>query len=372
MNYRYHEDPEIYENYLLDRLSPEVRREFESHLLSCPHCRQELHLQRILISGIRETGKQTMKAEIRQQIQDRQLQPATVNWGIYLRMAAVVLFLVIAPGMIYYYWQILPEQQRELAQTPAEKFLPGQPDKIGQQAPTGGLSEEKGRMKIESEEISRGKDQDLSQVTNEVEGIEQKTVPAEKPVSASPVPSSARETDQEGAALDLVKKEYEELEKATGISAGKSSRQDEATRVSPVPGVYFAFDSSQLHFEKSTQELQLLGQSKSEAGQATEPGFWQFRQNTQTIQISLQQDSRVAARKKSTEFPEKFPVQLIQTDYPDLQMVWQLDTSQIKIDPRQIQILVDPANNLIVQLPSGIQYLIDTRKDSTEAVMITP
>jgi len=162
------------------------------------------------------------------------------------------------------------------------------------------------------------------------------------------------------------------LEEARGISAGKSVRQDEATRVSPAPGVYFAFDSSQLHFEKSTQELQMPGQSRSEMDQAAEPGFWQFRQNTQTIQISLQQDNRATDKKKNSEFPEKFPVQLIQTNYPDLQMVWQLDTSQIKIDPRQIQILLDPGKNLIVQLPSGVQYLIDTRKDSTEAVMITP
>jgi hypothetical protein len=313
-----------------------------------------------------------MKAEIRQQISERQLKSTTINWGIYLRMAAVVLFLVIAPGMIYYYWQILPEQQRKLSQAPVEKYLPGQPDKKSEQVAEVELSEVKEQLKSKSEEPRAEKYQDLSKVTNEITGIEERTAPAEKLFSASPVTTTAQEADQERAAIDLVKKGREGWEEVADIPDGKGGRQDEATQVLAAPGVYFEFDSSQLYFDKSTQEMQLLGQSKSEAGQAAEPGFWQFRQNTQTIQISLQQDSRVAARKKSTEFPEKFPVQLIQNNYPDLQMVWQLDTSLIKIDPRQIQILVDPGKNLIVQLPSGVQYLIDTRQDSTEAVMITP
>lgn len=372
MKCQYREDPEIYEYYLLDRLSPEAKREFEAHLRDCPLCQKELALHRILISGIRETGKKEMKTEIQRQVKNRQAQPSPTNWEIYLRVAAVVLFLVIAPGMIYYYWQVLPGKQQDLFQTPAEKSLPRQPDKITGLPPSTELSEEKKLLIAKSEELKREKDQDVSQAVNETEGIEERAAAVEKPVPPTAISSSSPEADQEVSAVDMVKQSGEEVEAAGSISTGKGAREDKASQLLPAPATFFAFDSCQIQFEKSTQNMLLPDQSRSEASKEALPEVWQFRQNTQTIQISLQQDRRIAEQPKISELPEKFPVQMIQGIYPNLQMVWQLDTSLVKIDPRQVRILVDSSNNLIVQLPSGVQYLINTRTDSTEAVMITP
>lgn len=372
MKCQYREDPEIYENYLLDRLRPEAKREFEAHLRDCPLCQKGLALHRILISGIRETGKQEMKTEIQRQVKNRQAQPSPTNWGIYLRVAAVVLFLVIAPGMIYYYWQVLPEKRQDLFQTPAEKSPSRQPDKITDLPPSAELSEEKKLLTGKSEELKRGKDQEIPQAADETEGIEKRVAVTEKAVLPTAISSSSPETDREVSAVDMVKQSGEELEAAGSISSGKGARKDEASQLLPAPATFFTFDSSQIHLAKSTQNMLLPGQSRSEASKEALPEVWQFRQNTQIIQISLQQDRRIAEQPKISELPEKFPVQMIQGIYPNLQMVWQLDTSLVKIDPRQVRILVDSSNNLIVQLPSGVQYLIDTRTDSTGAVMITP
>jgi hypothetical protein len=358
--------PEIYENYLLNRLSPEEKKDFELHLPDCKACQQELELTRILITGIRETGKQEMKAEIRRQVRERRAQPSVPDWGIYLKIAAVILFLVITPGMIYYYWQVLPEQQTVLPQAPREQILTEQLNELAKQPPAD-KDEEKTRIGLEVTAAKKGKSKELPPVVQEQKSTGTKTEKEDKLVPPAPITSLPARTEQELPVADMVMPASEEVGAVSRGSIEISAREQEERKKLLAPAAIFTFDSSQIHFQKNAQEM-FLSKGKLESV----PEVWQFRQNAQTLQISLQGSDQKFRQSGTSKLPDRFPVQIIQGNYPNLQMIWQLDTSLVKIDPRQIQILVDPSNNLIVQLPSGRQYQIDTRHDSTEAVMIKP
>lgn len=353
MNCMYNQSPEIYEDYLLNRLSEKEKKEFELHLSSCPLCQKELELARILITGIQEIGKQEMKAEIRRQIEQKKLAPAGFNWGILLRAAAVILFLVIAPGMIYYYWYFLPNQQQKLLTSFKERT------DFTQQVPS--TPEEK----LDRKEEESGKEQLLLKDKS----IEQQTEPNEqmiienKVVGADQVPAQL-EADRE--------KRLTEAIPSPAVTAGTSSEIYSTQPEKKLPATVFIFDSSQILIEKGGSRSSTLSKSAAEQPLVPVSQFWQYRQNAQTIQISVQEIQTGVSSTSTAELPEKFPVQIISTHYPNLQMIWQLDTTRVKFDPSQLQMIMDSTNYLMVQWPSGATYRIDTRQQNTEAVRIKP
>ncbi len=353
MNCIYNQTPEIYEDYLLNRLSEKEKEEFELHLSSCPLCQKELEFARVFIGGIREIGKQEMKAEIRRQVEQKQLAPAGFNWGILLRAAAVILFLVVAPGMIYYYWYFIPHQQQKLLTSSEETT------DVTAQLPstTEGKLDKKEDETAKDQLILNDKSREQRSKLNEPMTIENKVV------GANHVPAQME--------ADHKKRSIAEIP-SPAVTASTSSEAYSARPEKKLPATVFIFDSSQILIKKEVSRSSTLSKSAAEQPLAPVSHFWQYRQNTQTIQISVQEIRPSVSSPSAVELPEKFPVQIISTHYPNLQMIWQLDTTRVKFDPSQLQIIMDSSNYLMVQWPSGTTYRIDTRQQNTEAVKIKP
>jgi hypothetical protein len=130
---------DLHERYVLGLLDESEKLKYEQHLDGCDSCQKQLEHERTLISGIRGVGRQEMKAEIRRQVEIEKSGKATVSWGMISKVAAVLLFVVITPAVIYYSQidtpdeipilpkseeQIAPEQQADEAS--AEKL----PDRL--------------------------------------------------------------------------------------------------------------------------------------------------------------------------------------------------------------------------------------------------
>lgn len=97
----YQPGDEIYTDYILNRLSSAEKQMFEGHLQDCPECRQRLEDERRFVQGIKLIGHQEMKKEIQRQIDEKKQQRTSMDWTIAFKVAAVMFFLVLMPGMIY-------------------------------------------------------------------------------------------------------------------------------------------------------------------------------------------------------------------------------------------------------------------------------
>lgn len=97
----YQPGDEIYTDYIRDRLSSAEKQVFEGHLQDCAECRQRLEDERRFVNGIKVIGRHDMKKEIQRQIAERKQESTPVDWTIAFKVAAVMFFLVLMPGMIY-------------------------------------------------------------------------------------------------------------------------------------------------------------------------------------------------------------------------------------------------------------------------------
>jgi hypothetical protein len=104
------EDDDLLAQYVLGRLSTEERKQLDDHLLSCSQCREEVEKEQVLVSGIRQYGRQEVKSQLKQQLA---LRPDShrrlVTWQ---RIASVAAVVVIITGVgIYNRWFTWTEQK---------------------------------------------------------------------------------------------------------------------------------------------------------------------------------------------------------------------------------------------------------------------
>ncbi|MEJ2596024.1 MAG: hypothetical protein P8100_13080 [bacterium] len=78
------------------------KAEFESHLKSCESCRKTFENEKALFDGIRLAGHQAMKLEIEHQVEKLKQERAGTDWTLIFKVAAVLFFLVIMPGTLYF------------------------------------------------------------------------------------------------------------------------------------------------------------------------------------------------------------------------------------------------------------------------------
>jgi|GEM_PF-5613148 len=131
MDRQYIIDNDVVENYLLGRLSAQEKEDYEAWLEKNPQGKSELEEERLLLNGIRQIGRADMKAEIRRQTEAARAaevmrsQQSDFNWGMMLRVAAILLIVIAAPSL-YYFTQInTPELQNTGAfDTETEGLMP--------------------------------------------------------------------------------------------------------------------------------------------------------------------------------------------------------------------------------------------------------
>jgi hypothetical protein len=104
------EDEDLLAEYVLGRLSAEDRKELETHLRACPQCKEVVQKERALVSGIRQFGRQELKARLRQQIET---EPGVIHSLVtWQRVASAAAVLIIIGGLgIYNRWFNLTERE---------------------------------------------------------------------------------------------------------------------------------------------------------------------------------------------------------------------------------------------------------------------
>ena len=105
---------DIHERYLLDRLTESEKSEYLTHLNSCESCKNKLDSEKELLSSVRHFGKSEMKSEISRQVAEIKSKKQNISWDMILKVAAIFFFLVITPGLVYYYQSVEPPQISEL------------------------------------------------------------------------------------------------------------------------------------------------------------------------------------------------------------------------------------------------------------------
>ncbi|HXF99344.1 MAG TPA: hypothetical protein VNL69_01105 [Bacteroidota bacterium] len=132
------DDSDLIERFVLNRLDPDERNELEDHLRVCEVCKQALRAEQILIVGIRRSGRERLKAELRKKLIAAERKG--VPWPHILSAAAVVIILL---GIAYYnrWFEILKSPEREIpvdfseTATPAERAEEAPPSAIREQPP---------------------------------------------------------------------------------------------------------------------------------------------------------------------------------------------------------------------------------------------
>jgi hypothetical protein len=104
MNCNYIREHEIIDAYLLGRLNRDEKEVFEAHVQDCPVCREHLEQRRAIITGIRMAAYDEMKNGLRRQISKLRDERPETDWTVVFKIAAVVLFFTLLPGLIYYHY----------------------------------------------------------------------------------------------------------------------------------------------------------------------------------------------------------------------------------------------------------------------------
>jgi hypothetical protein len=114
-------DPEILEEYVLDRLDPSMRRHVEDHLRTCKQCRRAVDEERLLAAGVRRFGRN----ELRRRLAGRRESAVgrRVRWHQVLAAAAVL--VALAGVSVYEKWFTGTELDR--VQPPRELSLRVEP-----------------------------------------------------------------------------------------------------------------------------------------------------------------------------------------------------------------------------------------------------
>ncbi|MEJ2056182.1 MAG: zf-HC2 domain-containing protein, partial [Calditrichaceae bacterium] len=94
---------DIHEKYLKNELGPEEESDYLAHLKTCTVCRQALENEKIFLEGIRHAGHAEMKREIESQVAKLKSTHSGADWTLVFKVAAVLFFLVIMPGTLYFY-----------------------------------------------------------------------------------------------------------------------------------------------------------------------------------------------------------------------------------------------------------------------------
>lgn len=114
MDCKYIKQNDIHEKYLLNKLNNNEKAEYLSHLSSCDICKNTLENEKEIIHSVRHFSKIEMKSEISRQVAEIKSREKDVSWDMILKVAAIFFFLVITPGLVYYYQSVEPPKISEL------------------------------------------------------------------------------------------------------------------------------------------------------------------------------------------------------------------------------------------------------------------
>lgn len=400
---------EIHEKYLLGRLSEAEKAAYLTHVRECESCRRELENQRLLIEGIREAGRREMKREIRRQVEKMRRERRQETRRVLLRIAAVLLFLVLAPGLVYYYQYFAPKESIGLPETPTTAPVPVEkpsevtaPEGVPLAAPTPeaqpavvpapekqpaatGKSTKPMREKsaagraqatTAAEEIPRGKtessgfrDEKKQRTSEEFAGSKGASVAtvseemmADIVILGDTIHKSPKINEKEGIAETVIE--------GSGKIHFRAPKRSRGKEFSPIPMPPGKAEGDIYRFSGKTAPP--VG-TMSFRGRKTQPAggtVYLFRRNNQRIEIHLQRVSAPIGGIQKSGLPHKFRVIKIAEDSTNLKMNWQVNDVFLRIDPRKIVLQKIDSRELWIRIPEEHIYRVDLTCDSTKAVWV--
>lgn len=189
---------ELLENYILGRLDDEQQKALEAHLKQCDSCRKKLEQERYLISGIRKRAREELKQALHEEVARQKSSPKKQDWTLYFKVAAVLFFVVLAPGILYYHYSFGPYSPKPTSVPETELQKPSLPSP----EPTAPVQHEKSTREISLREQKT----DLSQNKDGESSIVQTSKQAETEALSQrpkiPIPSEKEQLQRE--ALDKI------------------------------------------------------------------------------------------------------------------------------------------------------------------------
>ncbi len=364
----YNKNSEVYEKYILNRLSDDEKSDFEIHLNSCKNCQKRLEKEKWLQANLREIGKREMKTEIRTQVEMKRTEKNLADWGMILRVAAVILFVVITPGLIYYYQSMAPLPD----QRPADKATTVESEES--LTPLAESDQEKGvaRRQVMSEKplLSKLKKNEqegkivASARMKEMEDAQTEDIPAEQDVLAGQEIIEKSTRSKESLSDRILSPEAPiagEIEKMAGRGEALATMADgnAVYRYDSDQPTINGHDDESMYYESSSL-------SESEVNQKT----WLFRKSAREITMRLQLLD--VKRDKDKELPQKIPAQIILQDSFRIMIECQVTPEFYEINPDSVTLYQPNPQILQIQLPRQVIYEIDLTKKSQEAVQIGP
>lgn len=117
------DDPERMEQYVLDQISAEEKKQMDAEIADCEPCKKTLHQEMEIAAGIRRYGRDEMKSRLRKNIgRERTAQYYSFQ---YIGLAAAVIIIALGIGLyeIWFSDLVAPKQfqrQEIVLQTPKD------------------------------------------------------------------------------------------------------------------------------------------------------------------------------------------------------------------------------------------------------------
>ncbi len=378
MDCNFIEKNEIHEKYLLHKLSDEEKSEYEQHIRDCDRCRKELERQRLIIGGIRKMGHEEMKLEIKRQVEEYRKQTTGANWTLILKTAAVILFLVLTPGMIYYYQYYAPleKQKQTLRNSQAE----GRAEEIGKISTRGigSLAEKEIVSEPGAMEDKESVEDDASPVTIAIP--KDKTLPEK---TTKPEPAMEQELSEvrdfrarsNMEKLDLSRKKIEPPLSQSGASTSdellpQAGEGQAIPGKGSVPDKIFRYNMTSAPKSQTRDDMsRSLFSQTNEAGTASNLRQLQYSSLNNNINVTLENFPVTLEKRDSSDFPDQFPVNILKKNRTEIDMIWQVNPSLFNINPNEIQFQLPDSNTLQFYIQKKYTYQIDMKSKNTQAIL---
>jgi hypothetical protein len=372
MNCKYILDNEIHEKYLLGRLSEKEELEYKTHIKSCKKCISELNRQRLFISGIREIGKGEMKNEILQQVRERRKKRPAQNWGMIIKVAAAVLFIVIAPGMIYYYQNYAPKTvhkqavDKVLAPPRAEMESEETPSEIINAPSPTSTTIKRGKIDRD-EEVDLGKDHVENLLGTVASGKKEEKI--QGPIRA-PSRSMAEQTiDGLGESESIEKQKTLKTEKASIPREGKSrlAAKKEPPRSVPSPVAEEADNHSD---SQISPKLKLFSYNKGglESKEIQQEKAINFTLDSLNVFIQFMYEDPFNYSTKKNLPPDTFDVLITNRDVSNFSMVSFVNDYFKDLNEKDIRLDYSQKPIFQIIIKDTIFYQLDLSQDKTQAI----
>jgi len=415
---------DLHEKYILGKLDETEKREYEAHLQKCVSCQREYQKQKLLISAIRRIGKQEMKQEIHLQLEPTSQEKRNdANWGMILKVAAALLFFVIAPGLIYYHQNMAPSHDAKLLETgktdsavrfsaPATDQSENETTQLQKSAPKDQESEATRGTSAGSQAAKYAQKQNEKRASQKpvIEGKMKFEKRSDKsaPEKESAAPKTTREKDiQPSAKTEMAralpkkklvdKKAQDHIpglggQKAAGLSANQNDEIAREMPSLPPPkrrskqsatglaenqapstkeGIFHDLGGTHSQTASSgepTQSLLNLRQAAQAADESS--GELVLKSGNKLVQIHFIQIEGTADSSGGQTLPDEFPVRIVSRDSSGWKMNWVVPPAFMQTDLRKMRITNRENHKMTVQLADSVLYQIDLKAENTQAVRI--